>query len=138
MTTLLFTNCRKINGSNFHELSPVYLEQMASSATSGFGAEYTTAEHFLEQCGDGDMNDAVAELWDVVASDAPQQVLYDCWVYLADTANVYVAGTTTNTQVAMCQWSFDDQSKDGSNQALCAALQAAFDLNHKAWKASQP
>ena len=131
MTTLLFTNCRAINGSNYRELSPVYREQMAISATSGFGAEYTTAEHFLEQCGDGDMNDAVAELWDVVANDAPQQVLYDCWVYLADTANVYIAGTTTNTQAAMCQWSFDDQSSDGSNQDLCAALQAAFELQHK-------
>ena len=134
MTTFVFTNYRPINGSNFHELSPVHLQQMASSATLGFGAEYTTAEHFLEQCGDGDMNDAVAELWDVVASDAPQHVLYQCWVYLADTANVYVAGTTTNTQAAMCQWSFDDQSKDGSNQALCAALQAAFEVSHKSRK----
>ncbi|HPH65993.1 MAG TPA: hypothetical protein PLF40_09630 [Kofleriaceae bacterium] len=137
MPTLVFTNGRNINGSNYQELSPIHLQQMASSATSGFGAEYTTAEHFLEQCGDGDMNDAVAELWDIVASDAPDQVLYDCWVYLADTANVYVAGTVTNTNVAMCQFSFDDQSKDGSNGALCEALQAAFDQKHKAWKAAQ-
>lgn len=132
MTTLMFTNRRAINGANYEELSDVHRQQMARSATLGFGAEYTTAEHFLEQCGDGDMNDAVAELWGVVASDAPEHVLYDCWVYLADTASVYFAGTADNVGVAMCQWSFDDQSKDGSNQELCAALQTAFDLSRKA------
>ncbi len=127
MPTLMFTRGRLIQGGNYQQLGAIYQQQMAIAATAGFGAEYTTAEHFLEQCGDGDMNDAVVELWDVVASDAPDVVLYDCWVYLADTANVFFTGTVNAPAVAMCQWSFDDQSADSSNQALCDDLQKAFD-----------
>ncbi len=85
---------------------------MEISATRGFGAEYITAEHFLEQCGDGDMNDAVVELWDVVD---------------ADTATVFFAGTAEDTLAGMCQWSFDDHSEDKSNKELCQDLQEAFD-----------
>ncbi len=127
MAKLKFQNCRAINGENYKALSQIHLQQMEISATLGFGADYKTAEHFLEQCGDGDMNDAVAELWDVVTVDNPNIVVYECWVYLVDTANVFFAGTTNDTLAAMCQWSFDDHSKDGSNGELCKDLQEAFD-----------
>jgi hypothetical protein len=127
MGELIFKNGRNINGSNYKQLPDIYLQQMAISATLGFGPDYTSAEDFLSQAGDGDMNDAVVELWDVVHSDAPDKVLYDCWIYLADTGNVFYSGTLNDTLAAMCQWSFDDHTKDGSNQELCAALQKAFD-----------
>ena len=129
--SLQFKNCRKINAKNYKELSKIHLQQMEISATLGYGNEYTTAEDFLEQSGDGDMNDAVVELWDVVAIDNPDVVLYECWVYLADTANVFFAGTTNDTLAAMCQWSFDDHSGDGSNEKLCNDLQKAFDKKDK-------
>ena len=127
MANLLFKNCRNINAKNYKELSPVHIQQMESSATSGFGKEYITAAHFLEQSGDGDINDGEVELWDVVDIENPEKVLYECWVYLADTANVFFAGTADDTDAAMCQWSFDDHSGDGSKEQLCADLQAAFD-----------
>jgi hypothetical protein len=127
MANLKFKNCRQITAKNYKELSEVQLQQMAISASLGYGDEYTTAEHFLEQSGDGDINDAVVELWDVVATENPDTVLYECWVYLADTANVFFVGTTKDTEAAMCQWSFDDHTKDESNQELCADLQEAFD-----------
>jgi hypothetical protein len=134
MTSLIFRNCRAINGSNYTELSDTHLEQMKATATLGFGPEYTTSEHFLEQCGDGDMADAIVELWDVVASDKPDHVVYECWVYLCDTATVFHAGTIKTAGAAMCQWSFDDHSGDGSNGELCKSLQNAFDAQRMAQK----
>jgi hypothetical protein len=127
MTTLKFQNHRQITAENYKELSEIQLKQMAISATLGFGEEYTTAKHFLEQSGDGDMEEAVVELWDVVDTAKPSIVLYECWVYIVDTANVFFAGTTKDTLAAMCQFSFDDHTGDGSNKELCAALQKAFD-----------
>lgn len=127
MATLKFQNHRQITVENYKELSEIQLQQMAISATLGYGKEFTTAEHFLEQSGDGDMEEAVVELWDVVDADKPNVVLYECWVYIVDTANVFFAGTTKDTLAAMCQWSFDDHSGDGSNEELCSDLQKAFD-----------
>ena len=126
MGKLKFINRREINSLNYKDLNEVYLQQMAISATLGYGEEFTTPEHFLEQSGDGDIDEAVVELWNVVEAANPEVVLYDCWVYLADTANVFIAGTTTDTEAAMCQWSFDDHTKDGSNESLCHELQEAF------------
>lgn len=131
MPTLKFKNCRQINAENYKKLSKIQLEQMAISATLGFGEDYTTVEHFLEQSGDGDINEAVVELWDVVATENPEKVLYECWVYLADTANVFFVGTTKDTQATMCQWSFDDHTGDGSNEEFCNDLQEAFDKKDK-------
>ncbi len=127
MKKLQFKNHREVNAGNYKKLSKTHLDQMAISATLGFGEEYTTAEHFLEQSGDGDINDGAVELWDIVDTSTPEKVIYECWVYLADTANVFFAGTTNDTLAAMCQWSFDDHTSDGSNEELCAALQEAFD-----------
>lgn len=131
MPTLQFENRREISAKNYKKLSKIQLEQMAISATLGYGDEYTTAEHFLEQSGDGDMEEAFVELWDVVATENPKTVLYECWVYLADTANVFFVGTTKDTEAAMCQWSFDDHTGDGSNAELCSNLQEAFDKKDK-------
>ncbi len=127
MAKLKFTNHRQITAENYKELSKVHIQQMAISATLGYGKEFTTAEHFLEQSGDGDMEEAVVELWDVVDIAKPNVVLYECWVYIVDTANVFFAGTTKDTLAAMCQFSFDDHSGDGSNEELCSDLQKAFD-----------
>lgn len=127
MAKLKFTNHRQITAQNYKALNEIHLQQMAISATLGFGEEYTTPEHFLEQSGDGDMDDAVVELWDVVEDSNPNVVLYECWVYIVDTANVFFAGTTKDTKAAMCQWSFDDHTGDGSGKELCNDLQIAFD-----------
>jgi hypothetical protein len=131
MSKLQFKNHRQINAQNYKKLSKIQLEQMAISATLGFGDEYTTPEHFLEQSGDGDINEAVVELWDVVETTKPEEVLYECWVYIVDTANVFFVGTTKDTEAAMCQWSFDDHSKNGTNEELCNDLQEAFDNKNK-------
>lgn len=127
MANLEFKNQRQITAENYKDLNEIQLRQMAISATLGFGEEYVTAEHFLEQTGDGDIEEAVVELWDVVATKNPEKVLYECWVYISDTANVFFAGTTNDTLAAMCQWSFDDHTEDGSNTELCEDLQNAFD-----------
>lgn len=127
MAKLKFQNHRQITAENYKGLSDIHLQQMAISATLGYGKEYNTPEHFLEQSGDGGINDAIVELWDVVEADKPNVVLYECWVYIVDTANVFFAGTTKDTQAAMCQFSFDDHTGDGSNQELCNDLQEAFD-----------
>jgi hypothetical protein len=131
MATLKFQNHRQITAENYKELSEIHLQQMAISATLGYGKEYTTPEHFLEQSGDGDLEEAVVELWDIVDADKPNEVLYECWVYIVDTANVFFAGTTKDTNAAMCQFSFDDHSGDGSNKELCEALQIAFKSKDK-------
>ncbi len=127
METLIFQNCRMITHENYKELEPVYLEQMAISATLGFGTEYTTAEHFLEQSGDGEIEQGELELWDVVSEKDKEKVLYDCWVYLADTANVLEAGTAIDTGVGMCQWYFEGSQEDKNDSDLATALQKAFD-----------
>lgn len=131
MANLKFTNQRQITAENYKELSNIQLQQMAISATLGYGKEFTTPEHFLEQSGDGDMEESVVELWDVVEADKPNIVLYECWVYIVDTANVFFAGTTKDTLAAMCQWSFDDHTRDGSGEELCNDLQIAFDAKDK-------
>ncbi len=131
MANLKFTNQRQITAENYKELSNIQLQQMAIIATLGYGKEFTTPEHFLEQSGDGDMEESVVELWDVVEADKPNIVLYECWVYIVDTANVFFAGTTKDTLAAMCQWSFDDHTGDGSGEELCNDLQIAFDAKDK-------
>lgn len=126
MANLQFKNKREINSENYKDLTEIHLQQMAISATLGFGSEYTTPEHFLEQTGDGDIEDGLAELWDIVDMVHPDKTIYECWYFLGDTANVFVAGTTTDTDAAMCQDSFDDMSGDGSCEELCKDLQKAY------------
>lgn len=124
---LVFKNCRKINYQNYKELAPVYIEQMAISATLGFGKQYTTAEDFLDQCSEGD-DSVMIELWDVVSENEPEKVLYDCWVYIVDTANVFYAGTANDTGIGMCQWYFEGSLEDDEKETnLVDALQKAFD-----------
>ncbi|MBC8109832.1 MAG: hypothetical protein H7Y04_02095 [Verrucomicrobia bacterium] len=127
MPKLAFKNCRLIHAENYKKLDSIHLKQMGISATLGFGEDYTIPEHFLEQCGDGDIKDGEVELWDVIEAKSPEKVLYECWVYLADTANVFFVGTVKDTNAAMCQWSFDDHTEDGSIRELCSDLQEAFD-----------
>ncbi len=131
METLIFKNCRIITQENYKELAPVYLEQMALSAGFGFGEEFTTAEEFLEQSGDGDIEQGEIEFWDVVSEKEPNKVLYNCWVYLADTANVFEAGTAIDTGIGMCQWSFELLRAKEDKAELLDALQDAFDLKDK-------
>jgi len=126
MANLQFKNKRTINSSNYKDLAQIQLQQMAISATLGFGSEYTTPEHFLEQTGDGDIEDGLVELWDIVDSENPGKTLYECWYFLGDTANVFIAGTTEDTNAAMCQDSFDDMTGDGSAEELCKDLQRAY------------
>lgn len=130
METLFFKNCRIITQENYKDLAPVYLEQMGITAGFGFGEEFTTAEDLLEQSGDGDMEDAEVELWDVVAENEPNKVLYNCWVYLADTANVFEAGTAIDIGIGMCQWSFELLRTTEDKAELLDALQEAFDLKY--------
>lgn len=127
MATLKFQNKRIINAENYKDLDAIYLAQMASCATSGFGPEFTTPEDFLAESGDGDMEEAMVELWDIIDTAHPEVVLYDCWVYLADTANVFYAHTSVDTEAGMIQWYFDDLSADKSKDQLCKDLQKAFD-----------
>lgn len=127
MEKLIFKNCRMITHKNYKELEPVYLEQMAMAATLGFGEEYTTAEDFLEQDGDEDIEQGNIQLWDVVSETDLEKVLYDCWVYLADTASVFYAGKAIDTGIGMCQWSFEGLQKDETKPHLANALQKAFD-----------
>ncbi len=120
MANLLFQKCRSVNHHNYKQLVPVYLEQMAISAQLGFGKQYTTTEDFLAQSGE-------VELWEVVDTSAPTRVLYDCWVYLADTANVFVAGTDQDAGIGMIQWSFGVTDPKKGNEKLVEDLQKAFD-----------
>ncbi len=57
----------------------------------------------------------------------PNTVLYNCWVYLADTANVFEVETAIDTGVGMCQGSFEGSEEDESDSDLATALQEAFD-----------
>ena len=131
MATLQFKNKREINAENYQDLAPVYLLQMAKAATLGYGEEFTTAEDFLSESGDGVIEDGIVELYDVVDSNNPNKVLYDCWVYLVDTATVFHAGTDTDTGVGMSKWSFNKHSKE-ADDTLAADLQLAFDTMSKA------
>ena len=74
---LVFKNKRKITGENYKELAPIYLAQMAMCATAGFGKEYNTAEHLLEQCGDGNIEDGYALLFDVVDTNDQDKIMYE-------------------------------------------------------------
>jgi len=127
MPNLQFKNKRIIDAKNYKTLNEVYITQMAIGATLGFGEEYNTAEHFLAECGDGDIEDGQVELWDIVEASNPDHVLYDCWCYLVDTANVFHAGTVQETGVGMCQFSFDDHTNTEEGRNLAQDLQTAFD-----------
>jgi hypothetical protein len=104
---------------------------MVMAVGFGFGEEFTTAEDFLEQDGDGDIEQGNIEFWDIVAENEPNKVLYNCWVYLADTANFFEAGTTIDTGIGMCQWSFEILRTKEDKTELLDALQEAFDLKNK-------
>lgn len=123
---LEFINKRKITADNYKELSTLHLQQMAICATTGFGTEYTTAEHLLEQCGDGNIEDGYALLFDIVNINEPDKILYECWLYLFDeTANVFFVGTTNDVNIGMSQSFFEDYT-DEKNAQLTEDLQAAY------------
>lgn len=123
---LIFKNKRRITSENYKELSPIQLQQMAICATTVFGNDYTTPEHLLEQCGDGDIEDGYVLLFDVVDKKTKDKVLYECWLYLYDeTANVFFAGTTDDVNVGMSQSFFEDYT-DGKNTQLTEDLQDAY------------
>ncbi len=123
---LQFKNKRKVTLKNYKTLSPVHLQQMAICATTGFGKNYTTPEQFLEQCGDGKIEEGYALLFDIVGSKAKNKVLYECWLYMYDeTANVFFAGTTDDVNVGMSQSFFEDYT-DGENEVLVEDLQDAY------------
>jgi hypothetical protein len=126
MQKLKFKNKRIIDTSNYKSLSDVHLKQMALGATMGFGSNYKTAEDFLEQCGDGDIEDGEVELWDIVDTANPNKPLYEFWYYLGDTGNIFFAGTTNDIGIAMCQDSFDNHTDDDDNDVLAEALEKAY------------
>lgn len=125
MSRLTFTNCREISLDNYTELAPVFQEQMAISARLGFGAEFTTAAEFMDQATDGDP-DMTVELWDVVETANPEKVLYDAWIYLVDTANVFHHGTANDTGVGMIQFGFVEVDTNEETE-LALDMQEAFE-----------
>lgn len=119
---LQFRNVRHITFDNFELLPEIFHNQMGISATLGFGKDFTTAEDFLEEC-EGEI-----ELWDIVDTEGDGQPIYDCWVYLADTANVFHHATDIDTGVGMIQFSFEClKGKDADCKALATEIQKAFD-----------
>ncbi len=123
---LHFKNCREITFKNYQELTEVYLKQMAICGKNGFGEEFETAEDFLTETGDGELEEGFAELWDIVDAEKPEKVLYECWVYLADTANIFLPGTTNDTRIVMIQWDFENYSKNPELDHMIEPLQKAF------------
>lgn len=123
---LVFKNCRIINFDNFSEQSEIHQQQMAICATNGFGEEFQTAEDFLAQTGDGEMEEGYAELWDIIDEANPTQVIYECWVYLADTANIFLPGTAIDTRLVMIQWDFENYSGNEELNSVVESLQIAF------------
>ena len=125
MTRLTFRNCRHISSDNYKTLPPIYLEQMAISAGLGFGAEFKTAEEFLDQATDGEP-DMTVDLWEVVETTSPDKILYDVWIYLVDTANVFHYGTAEDTGVGMIQFGFVEINTNEETE-LALDLQDAFE-----------
>ena len=125
MSKLIFQNCRMIDVNNYKELPKINIAQM-DIAASGFGDKYKTAKAFLTQAGDGNIEEGVVELWDVAQKSQKDVILYECWVYLADTAHIFHFGTDKDTGIAMMQWSFSDV-ETGDEDGLSADLQEAFD-----------
>lgn len=123
---LQFKNCRIIDASNYQDLSEVHLQQMAISGKNGFGEGTETAEDFLTETGDGEIEEGAVELWDIVDNSNPDKVLFECWVYLADTANIFNAGTTEDTRLVMIQWGFENYSDNPALDAYIEPLHKAF------------
>lgn len=122
---LKFQNRRRITFDNFQSLPEIFFRQMGISARLGFGDEFSTPEDFLEE------SEGEVELWDVVEQDGNGEVIYDCWVYLADTANVFHHATDIDTGVGMIQFDFDClKGKDADCKALAMEIQAAFNLRN--------
>jgi hypothetical protein len=125
MSRLTFTNCRHIGMDNYKTLAPVFQEQMTISSALGFGTENPSATDFIDQSTDGDP-DAYVELWDVVETANPDKVLYDAWIYLVDTANVFHHGTANDTGVGMIQFGFVDINTNEETE-LALDMQEAFE-----------
>ena len=120
MAALRFANSRTVNASNLAELPEPFRLQMARAATLGFGASFTTALEFVEQCG------GAAQLWDVVEATTPEQPLFQVWMYDGDLATVFLDGTQQDAGVSMSQSRFEKHGVPGTD-SLAQALQAAFD-----------
>jgi hypothetical protein len=119
---LQFRNVRHITLDNYELLPEIFHLQMGISARLGFGEEFSTAVDFLEE------SEGEVELWDIVDTEGDGEPIYDCWVYLADTANVFHHATDIDTGVGMIQFSFEClKGKDADCKALAAEIQQAFD-----------
>lgn len=122
---LKFQNRRRITFENYESLPEIYLRQMGISAQLGFGEDYHSPVDFLEQ------SEGEVELWDVVEQGGNGEVIYDCWVYVVDTANVFHHATEIDTGVGMIQFDFDClKGKDADCKALSMEIQAAFNLRN--------
>lgn len=122
---LKFQNRRRITFANYESLPEIFLRQMGISARLGYGEDYHTPEDFLEQ------SEGEVELWDVMEVGGDGEAVYDCWVYLADTANVFHHATEIDTGVGMIQFDFNClKGKDADCKALAMEIQAAFNLRN--------
>lgn len=99
--SLQFINKREITVKNYKSLPDIHLQQMALCAKLGFGEQYTTAEDFLAQTGNGNILEAYFQIFDVVSYENNQNKLYECIFYNYDNADVFNFGTTINANSVM-------------------------------------
>lgn len=98
---LKFRYKREITSENYKSLPDINLQQMAICAKLGFGKQYTTAEDFLTQTGNGNILEGYVQIFDVVAFENIQNKFYECFLYNFDNADVFTFGTIINANSVM-------------------------------------
>lgn len=124
MINLEYKNKKVINSKNYKDLNEIQLQQLAICASLSFGEAYSTAEDFLEQTGNGNIQEGYAELFDIAERGNQRKVLYQAWFYQFNNANVFFVGTTNNIGFGMREGFFKTQ--DENCEILCADLQKAY------------
>ena len=135
MANLIAQNCREVTIHTYKQLPEIHRKQMARVATLGFGPEYSTAEDLLYVCCEGAPETAIIDypqtamiyLWDVVAEENPERVLYNCWRYFDEYGSVLFADSTEDAEVGCSNFLFEAyDSHLPEKVALAADFQRAF------------
>lgn len=96
----------------------------------GFKAEHPS--EILDETYDGN-----CDFWQIVASDQPDKVLYDCWIFNVDTAVVFHTQTTKDAGICMIQYYFVPSEEIRMSNEERAAMEVLSEDIQAAYRSAQ-
>ncbi len=126
MAKYLFQNYRAITLENYTELPEVFQKEMQHIATFDTGYENKSIEGFMKVCFDEYPDDPEWSLYDVVASENPEKVLYHFWHYFDEYGSLFFADSGKDADIGMMNFRFELHNGSKESIQLAQDLEEAY------------